>query len=94
MQKLMPLAQFTIILEWCASEAHTRGEFLLRGHGANRVKKDIFKSWIKLQRWESTAIKTLQNLLCICEDLHVLGYEFKKLVALGFPTYFPLKSKS
>ena len=35
----MPLAQFTINLEWCASEAHTRGESLLRGHGANRVKE-------------------------------------------------------
>ena len=34
----MPLAQFTVNLEWCASEAHTRGESLLRGHGANRVK--------------------------------------------------------
>ena len=33
----MPLAQFTVNLEWCASEAHTRGESLLRGHGANRV---------------------------------------------------------
>ena len=38
MQKIMPLAQFTVNLEWCASEAHTRGESLLRGHGANRVK--------------------------------------------------------
>ena len=38
MQKIMPLAQFTINLEWCASEAHTRGESLLRGHGANRIK--------------------------------------------------------
>ena len=38
MQKIMPLAQFTVNLEWCASEAHTGGELLLRGHGANRVK--------------------------------------------------------
>ena len=38
MQKTMPRAQFTVNLEWCASEAHTRGESLLRGHGANRVK--------------------------------------------------------
>ena len=38
MQKIMPLAQFTVNLEWCASEAHTRGESLLRRHGANRVK--------------------------------------------------------
>ena len=35
-------------------------------------------------------MKTLQNLLCICEDLHVIGYEYEKLVALGFPTHFPL----
>ena len=34
----MPMAQFTVNLEWCASEAHTRGESLLIGHGANRVK--------------------------------------------------------
>ena len=34
-------AQFTVNLEWCASEAHTRGESLLRGHGANRVKSRL-----------------------------------------------------
>ena len=38
-------------------------------------------------------MKTLQNLLCICKDLQVIGYEYEKLVALGFPTHFPLKSK-
>ena len=43
MQKIMPLAQFTINLEWCASEAHTQGESLLRGHGANRVNLLIFR---------------------------------------------------
>ena len=40
MQKIRPLAQFTINLEWCASEARTRGELLLRGHGANRVNEN------------------------------------------------------
>ena len=38
MQKISPLAQFAANLERCASEAHTRGESLLKGHGANRVK--------------------------------------------------------
>ena len=38
-------------------------------------------------------MKTSQNLLCICKDLQVIGYEYEKLVALGFPTHFLLKSK-
>ena len=38
-------------------------------------------------------MKTSQNLLFICKDLQVIGYEYKKLVALGFPTHFPLKFK-
>ena len=39
MQKVSPLAQFAVNLEWCAYEAHTWGESLLRGHGANRGKQ-------------------------------------------------------
>ena len=58
MQKIMPLAQFTINLEWCASEAHTRGESLLRGHGANREDChfpciSLYLSIVKLQIGQS-----------------------------------------
>ena len=35
-------------------------------------------------------MKSSQNLLSICGDVQVIGYEYKKLVALGFPTHFPL----
>ena len=40
MQEIVPLAQFIVNLKLCASEAHTRGESLLGGHGANRVNTE------------------------------------------------------
>ena len=51
----MPPAQFTVNLEWCASEAHTRGESLLRGHGANRVKRIKEPNLTQLGRFNTNA---------------------------------------
>ena len=59
MQKSMPLAQFTVNLEWCASEAHTRGELLLRGHGANRVKYEGILKFFSAKTFQNDFCKTL-----------------------------------
>ena len=57
--------------------------------------KNITKSWIELQNVHNcTAMKSSQNLLSFRKYLRVVEYEDKKLVALGFSMYFPLKSKS
>ena len=62
MQKIMPLVQFTINLEWCASEAHTRGELLLRGHGANRVNTMVEMKFVYIQYNHEFSLEMLRFL--------------------------------